>query len=207
MARLQTQGTPLPPGDPATGEGPGDDLDTWFARRLQAQGIPVGGGGPPLARILAVVALVIALGGLWWALSSARSSDQQAPPPATAGPTQPTAPKGRDTGEEGGKNTGNNAISWRKVTVDVLNGFGGQGAATTASNALEAAGWKLGTIGDAGRDAAATYVVFAPGFRAQAKAVAKKLGLGNPVPIASAPGVPQDATAGVAIVLGPDGLP
>ena len=37
--------------------------------------------------------------------------------------------------------------------------------------------------------------------------VAKKLGLPAPVPLASATGVPSTATTGVAVVLGPDGLP
>jgi hypothetical protein len=48
--------------------------------------------------------------------------------------------------------------------------------------------------------------VYLPGHEAQAKAVSKKLGLGQPVPIAQATGVPSDATSGVAIVLGPDQL-
>jgi len=37
--------------------------------------------------------------------------------------------------------------------------------------------------------------------------VATKLGLAAPVPLASAAGVPSTATTGVAVVLGPDGLP
>jgi hypothetical protein len=49
-------------------------------------------------------------------------------------------------------------------------------------------------------------VVYLPGHRKEAAIVARKLGLGTPIPIAQATGVPADATKGVAVVLGPDQL-
>ncbi len=180
----------------------GERLDEWFARRLEAQGIPLSGRRPPTARILAVAGLGVALLGLFWALSGAGRSTTAAPVTSTQ-TTPPTTP----ATSGGGKQTTPGTISWRSVKVDVLNGYGGSGAATTAATALKAAGWNVGTTGDAGTSAARTYVVYAKGHWAEARAVAAKLGLGPPVPIASAPGVPAGATTGVAVVLGPSGLP
>jgi hypothetical protein len=51
-----------------------------------------------------------------------------------------------------------------------------------------------------------TEIVYLPGHRKAARIVSKRLGLGPPVAIADATGVPADATKGVAIVLGPDEL-
>ena len=95
---------------------------------------------------------------------------------------------------------------WSNVPVDVLNGYGGSGAAAAAEQQLSSQGWKVAATGDAGTSTTQTVVVYAPGHRPQAAAVAKKLGLGAPVAIADATGVPSDATTGVAIVLGPNGL-
>ena len=96
-------------------------------------------------------------------------------------------------------------MAWNTVTVDVLNGFGGNGAAASNAAVLRAAGWTVGTTGNAS-GITKTEVVYLPGHQAQAKAVSKKLGLGQPVPIAQATGVPTDATSGVAVVLGSDQL-
>ena len=49
-------------------------------------------------------------------------------------------------------------------------------------------------------------MVYPPGKKAPAKAVAAQLGLGTPVALADATGVPADLTT-VAVVLGPEGLP
>jgi hypothetical protein len=97
-------------------------------------------------------------------------------------------------------------VSWRSVTVDVLNGFGGAGAAGTAADSLRAQGWKVGATGNA-TGITQTEVVYLPGHKAEAEAVSHKLGLGAPVKIGDATGVVPSSTTGVAIVLGPDGLP
>jgi hypothetical protein len=203
MAGVETRQTPLG-GDTADPPGAAERLDEWFTRRLEAQGIPLSGRRLPTARILAVAGLGAALLGLFWALSGAGGKTTAAPV-ASNPTTQPTTP----TTTGGGPKTkpATQPISWRSVKVDVLNGYGGSGAATTAATALQAAGWKVGTTGDVGTSATRTYVVYAKGHWAQARAVAAKLGLGPPIPIASASGIPPGATTGVAIVLGPSGLP
>jgi hypothetical protein len=207
VARLETRKTPIE-AEENTGE---EHLDDWFARRLESQGIPTRLGAPSPARILAVVGLAVALLAFLWALSSVGSSHSSTP--ATTTPvTTATTTSGNDGGGGGGGNgSGGNGsakhstVAWNTVTVDVLNGFGGNGAAASNAAVLRAAGWTVGTTNNAS-GISKTEVVYLPGHQAQAKAVSKKLGLGQPVPIANATGVPSDATSGVAIVLGPDQL-
>jgi hypothetical protein len=183
---------------------PGEEhLDDWFARRLQSQGIPSKLGATPGPRVLAVLGLALALVAFLWALSSvgAHTSSSQPVTPTTSNP----GPTSTGTEGDGGKKH-HGKVSWKNVTVDVLNGFGGSGAAASAASQLRAQGWTVGATGNA-QGITKTEVVYAPGNRAQAKAVAKKLGVGAPVPIAQATGVPPTATTGVAVVLGPDGVP
>jgi len=199
MARVETP----PSRAQAPNEPEEEHLDEWFARRLESQGIPSRFGAPSLSRVTAVVSLVLALGGLLWALSSvgpktSASDTQTNNPPAQGGGH--TTGTGDTTPFQTGK------ASWRSVTVDVLNGFGGSGAAGTAATALRAQGWKVGKTGNA-TGVTKTEVVYLPGHKPQAIAVARKLGLGAPVKIADATGVVPSSTTGVAIVLGPDLLP
>ena len=203
MARVETRNRPIE-AEENTGE---EHLDDWFARRLQSQGIPSRLGAPSTARILAVVGLALALLAFLWALSSVGSSHSTSSvtttPPATTSPNN-----GGGGGGGGGGGNGNakhGTVAWNTVTVDVLNGFGGNGAAASNAAVLRAAGWTVGTTSNAS-GISKTEVVYLPGHEAQAKAVSKKLGLGQPVPIAQATGVPSDATSGVAIVLGSDQL-
>jgi hypothetical protein len=209
VARVETRKTPIG-AEENTGE---EHLDDWFARRLESQGIPARLGAPSTARILAVVGLAIALLGFLWALSSVGSSHSSTPVTTTP-VTTATNTSGNNGG--GGKGSGGNGsggngsakrgtVAWNTVTVDVLNGFGGNGAAASNAAVLRAAGWTVGNTGNAS-GISKTEVVYLPGHEAQAKAVSKKLGLGQPVAIAHATGVPTDATSGVAIVLGPDQL-
>jgi hypothetical protein len=198
MARVET-----PHGTQPAGNGAEDEhLDEWFARRLQSQGIPSRLGTPSVARLAAVVALVLSLGGLMWALSSVgpkAAATTPTPPPSTGG-GHSTSTGGGGTTFTGGK------VTWRTVTVDVLNGYGGAGAASTAAATLRAQGWTVGTTGNA-TGIAQTEVVYLSGHRKEALAVARKLGLGTPIKISNATGVVPSSTTGVAIVLGPNGLP
>jgi len=206
MARVQTRERPSRRRNEP--EQTGDEhLDDWFARRLDAQGIPARLGGPSTSRILAVVGLGLALLALMWSLSSVGSS-------SAGTPTATTTPPAGTTGTSGGNGNGNGGgggsnqpasgpVTWKNVTVDVLNGFGGTGAAASAAAVMRADGWKVGTTGNAS-GATKTEVVFLPGYKSEAKVVAKRLKLGAPVPIAQAPGVTPDSTNGVAVVLGPD---
>jgi hypothetical protein len=204
MARVETRSRPAE-AEENTGE---EHLDDWFARRLQSQGIPARLGAPSTARILAVLGLALALLALLWALSSVGSSSSSSP--GTTTPVTTSADNNGNNGGGGGGGGGNGSakhstVAWNTVTVDVLNGFGGSGAAASNAAVLRAAGWTVGTTGNAS-GITQTEVVYLPGHQTQAKAVSKKLGLGQPVPIAQATGVPADATSGVAVVLGQDQL-
>jgi hypothetical protein len=205
MAELRTPGERSTGGDPPFDPPRGDEgLDDWFARRLEAQGIKAGRARIPIARILAVVALVIALGVFGWVLNTASSSKQAAttlttttPPPASTGGGTTTA-----TGTTAKKPT------WKKVPITVLNGFDpAQSAAGTAKAQLSKAGWHVVGVADASPVTKATIVVYVPGKLAWARIVAARLGLPAPVPIAQAPGVVPSQTDSVAIVLGPNLLP
>lgn len=181
-----------------------EHLDDWFARRLQSQGIPSRLGGPSTPRLLAVLGLLLALAAFLWALSSVGAHNGSSP--STTPATNPgTTGFHTSGGGTGGKQPTGGKITWKTVTVDVLNGFGGNGAAASAAAELSTKGWTVGTTGNA-TGITKTEVVYLPGHRAQAKAVAKKLGLLPPVPIAQASGVTASATSGVAIVLGRDQL-
>jgi hypothetical protein len=140
-----------------------------------------------------------------WALSSVGPSPATTPATISSVTTPPSTNGGGGGGGGGGGNAKHSTVAWNTVTVDVLNGFGGSGAAASNAAVLRAAGWTVGTTGNAS-GITKTEVVYLPGHQTQAKAVSKKLGLGQPVPIAQATGVPADATNGVAVVLGPDQL-
>jgi hypothetical protein len=200
MARIETR-EQEPPADTGDRE---EGLDDWFSRRLESQGIPARLGRPPVTRILAVIGLGLALLALIWALSSVGSHTSSGSPVTTTTPA-PAGNGGNGSGDgNGGGNGGSTAkVSWKDVTVDVLNGVGTSGIAATTAQGLAAEGWTIGRAGNA-TGISASEVVYLPGHKAQALAVAKKLKLGAPVPIAQATGVPAGSTDGVAIVLGPN---
>ena len=204
MARVETRSKPIE-AEENTGE---EHLDDWFARRLQSQGIPSRLGAPSTARIRALVGLAFAVLAFLWALSSVGPSPASPPAPTSSVTTPPntnTNTNANGGGGGGGGNAKHSTVAWNTVTVDVLNGFGGNGAAASNAAVLRAAGWTVGTTGNAS-GITKTEVVYLPGYQDQAKAVSKRLGLGQPVPIAQATGVPTGATSGVAVVLGPDEL-
>jgi LytR cell envelope-related transcriptional attenuator len=204
MPRLETRDRPSNRAEDETEE----HLDDWFARRLQSQGIPHRLGGTPTSRMLAVGGLALALLAFLWALSSVGSSGSTSSNPPTTPVTSPTPPANvGGNGGNGNKLSTKQAgkVTWQNVTVDVLNGFGGQGAAAQAASELSQKGWKVGVTGNA-TGVSATEIVYLPGHLKEARVVARKLGLGSPVAIAQATGVPATATRGVAVVLGPDQL-
>jgi hypothetical protein len=205
MAELRTPGGRTggePPFDPPRGD---EGLDDWFARRLEAQGIKARRMRPPIARILALVALVGALAALGWVLAGASSNTTAAnttTPPKNSTPAANTGGSGTGTGSTKPKKP-----QWQKIPIVVLNGFGGTNAAGSAKTTLTTAGWHVVGVADASPDTQSTIVVYAPGKLALAKIVAKRLGLPAPVAIAQAPGVVSTQTDSVAIVLGPNLLP
>jgi hypothetical protein len=203
MARVETR-----EGSPLGAEGHGEEhLDEWFARRLESQGIPLRNTAAITSRFLAVVGLAVALMAFLWAVSSVGPAPAKTVTTPKTGTTGPSTSGSDTTPSTGGGNQGGaTPISWKDVTVDVLNGYGASGAAATAAAELRAAGWKVGTTANAGTGTTQTYVVYLSGHGKQAKAVSKKLGLGSPVATDQA-GVSPSGSSGVAIVLGPDGLP
>jgi hypothetical protein len=204
MAELRTGGGPTegePPFDPPRGD---EGLDDWFARRLESQGISAGRRRIPIARVLAVAALVATLAALGWILngaSSGSSSTTTTPPKS-----QPTPPAG-GTGTTGTGTKKTKKPLWQRTPLTVLNGFGGANAAGNAKSQLAKAGWNVVGIGDAGTATTQTIVVYVQGKLAVARIVAKRLGLPAPVPIAQALGVVPTQTDNVAVVLGPNLLP
>ena len=207
MAELRTGGGPTdgdPPFDPPRGD---EGLDDWFARRLEAQGISAGRRRVPIARVLAVAALVATLGTFGWILNGATSGSTSST--TTQQHTNTTPPTG-GTGS-GGKTKKSKKPLWQRTPLTVLNGFGGTNAAGTAKAQLVKAGWNVVGIGDAGTSTQQTIVVYVQGKLAVARIVAKRLGLPAPVLITSstaqAAGVLSTQTDNVAIVLGPNLLP
>jgi len=194
MARLETRNRPEQ-AEQDTGE---EHLDDWFTRRLDEQGIPCKLGAASMPRVLAVIGLTLALGAFLWALSSVGSTSSSAGGSSNPGGTTPTTGPG-GSGTQGGK------VTWKTVTVDVLNGTSISGGAASAMAELQSRGWTTGKTGNAS-GITKTEVVYLPGFQKQAKVVARKLGLSPPVPIAKASGVPPSETSGVALVLGPKQL-
>jgi len=197
MARLETRNRPAV----ETTEGDDEHLDDWFARRLDRQGIPRRPGAPSMSRMLAVGGLALALAAFLWALSVV-GPHKSSSTGTTIPPTTSTGGGGAGGGATSFK-TGKTA--WKTVTVDVLNGFGGNGAAASAEAAMQAKGWKTGATGNA-TGITKTEVVYLPGFKRQARAVARKLGLMPPLLVSNVPGVSPSSTTGVALVLGPNQL-
>jgi hypothetical protein len=205
MAELRTGGGPTdgdPPFDPPRGD---EGLDDWFARRLEAQGISAGRRRVPLARILALVALIVTLGVFGWILNgvSGGSTASTTTPPKSHSKTPPSG-TGGTTG--GGTKKAKKPL-WQRTPITVLNGFGGANAAGMAKVQLQRAGWNVVSVADAGTETAQTIVVYVQGKLGVARIVANRLGLPPPVPIASAPGVVPTQTDNVAIVLGSNLLP
>lgn len=162
-----------------------------------------------MPRILTLVGLAIALLGMFWALSAVTNGTSASSPPATTATTGGTG-NGGTSSSTTGTTAGTTQAPWQKVTVDVLNGYGGANAASTAATTLTSKGFKVGGTGNGGTHIQHTLVVFSSGYRAQAKLIAKQLKLGGalPVSIAARHGVPPAAVKdGVAIVLGTNGLP
>jgi hypothetical protein len=209
MARIETrdedpQVPPAPVGPPRGDEG----LDDWFTRRLEAQGIAARGNGFPTARVLSVVALIVAVIALLWVIHSASGSSSTNSP--SSNPTTNSQPQG-STGSTGPASTGSTggggpAYSWSDVKVTIINGNGTSGAAGAAQTELNHAGWNVVATTNSvdGTTVDKTEVVYPPGKQGPATAVANKLGL-TAVPAADAgSAIPSVDT--VAIVLGPEPL-
>ena len=152
-----------------------------------------------MSRMLAVGGLALALAAFLWALSVVGPHKSS----STGTTIPPTTSTGGGGGGGGATSFKTGKTAWKTVTVDVLNGFGGNGAAASAAAAMQAKGWKTGATGNA-TGISKTEVVYLPGFKQQARAVARKLGLMPPLLVSKVPGVSPSSTTGVALVLGPN---
>ena len=158
---------------------------------------------PARGAALVVVAVVIGLFLLRHGLDTSE---------AVTNSGRPTSQGSTHTTEKGGGTT-TTTVAPRKpaqVPTIVLNDSGVAGVAGKYSKALTAAGYQLTNLGganaDAPGDAATTSVFFAPGFKAEAAAVAKALGAPASVVPAALPTTPPGpiASADVVVVIGTD---
>jgi hypothetical protein len=211
MARPQLPQTRRPPTEDERPPNEGQGLDDWFTQRLESHGIPSRFPRTSITRLMTLVGFAVALLGLIWAFSVAGGDAGTTSPSSTPTSTPATGKNAgkttKNTNKGGAKKTTAKAVSWRNVPVDVLNGFGGSGAATAQQTLLTANGWQVRSTGNAGATVAKTIVVYTPGNRPKAVAVAKKIGVDPPVAVASVTGLDPTVVSQVAIVLGPNLLP
>jgi LytR cell envelope-related transcriptional attenuator len=164
---------------------------------------------PARGAALVVVAVVI---GLFLLREGLDSSEAVTADPSDQGSDSSDSGDGSDGSDEGGDGTTTTTVATRppgEVPTIVLNDSGIAGAAGTYSDALLAVGYQLtnpdGANADAEGNAATTLVHFAPGFEAEAAAVAAAIGAPDLVPSAL-PTTPPGPIAGasVVVVLGTD---
>jgi hypothetical protein len=167
----------------------------------------------PVARVLAVGALAVAVGLLLWVLSNVHSGSTSSGTTASTGGASSTATGGGSTatGSTGGTKSKSKSttIPWKGIHLTIYNGYDPTApAAGDASQQLKSAGWTVDSFADTSppTGTTATYIAYPPGDHAQAKVVGKRLHITKIVPLSQAPGVPSTTTT-VAVVLGPDGLP
>jgi hypothetical protein len=206
---LETPGTQqsrAPQVDPPRSD---EGLDDWFARRLEAKGINAGRPRLPVARVLAVAALAVAVGLLLWVLTGIGNSGSSTATTHTGGGgSTATPPPPSSGGSSTGKKTKPPAIPWKTVPLTIFNGYSATvpAAATAESQIKNLGGTVVNITNTSPQTTTATYVAYPPGKLAAARAVAQRFHLGKPVPVAEAAGVPTSLST-VAIVLGPQGIP
>ena len=151
----------------------------WY-RRLLAN---------PRYLVLAVAGVLIVGGGAVYGLNQA-SDDGGGGTPASDRPTGNGSGSGdADQGGDNGGNAGNDdrpAVVPGNVTVAVLNGTTVPGLAKQVGDEVEAHGFRLGTVAntaDQEQQRAESVVLFAPGHVREARAVNKRLGIGQREPI------------------------
>jgi hypothetical protein len=149
----------------------------WY-RRLLAN---------PRYLVLAIAGVLIIGGAAAFGLTQA-SDDDGGGTPASDRPSGGATPEGDQGGDNGG---GNNrpAVVPGNVTVAVLNGTTVPGLAKQVGDEVESHGFRLGTVAntaDQEQQRAESVVLFAPGHVREARAVNKRLGIGQREPIDSA---------------------
>lgn len=177
-----------------------------MARRHPAEPAANPARGAALVVVAVMIGLFLLRNGLDTseAVKSTRGSDSSATDSSSSdsGAT--------DAGTDGTTTTTLAEREPAEVPTVVLNDSGVAGAAGKYSQALAAAGYQLtnpdGANADAPGDAAGTIVYFAPGFEAEAAAVAAVIGAADtvvPQPLPTTPPGPI-ASASVVVVIGTD---
>jgi hypothetical protein len=149
--------------------------DPWY-RRLLAN---------PRYLVLVVAGVLIVGGAAVYGLTEA--SDDGGGTPASERPTGDAGGDVDQSADEGGDSNNNRAaVVPANVTVAVLNGTTVPGLAKQVGDEVESHGFRLGTVAntaDQEQQRAESVVLFAPGHVREARAVNKRLGIGQREPI------------------------
>jgi hypothetical protein len=146
----------------------------WY-RRLLAN---------PRYLVLAIAGVLIIGGAAVFGLTQA-SDDNGGGTPASDRPSGGGTPDADEGGDNGGGND-RRAVVPGNVTVAVLNGTTVPGLAKQVGDEVESHGFRLGTVAntaDQEQQRAESVVLFAPGHVREARAVNKRLGIGQREPI------------------------
>jgi hypothetical protein len=169
----------------------------WY-RRLLAN---------PRYLVLAVAGLLIIGGAGVFGLTKIADDDSGTPASDRATGSSGSGDQGGDQSDDtGGGGNGKPAVVPDNVTVAVLNGTTVPGLAKQVGDQVESHGFRLGTVAntaDQEQQRAESVVLFAPGHVREARAVNKRLGIGQREPIdAASQELAGDAT--VVVIAGAD---
>jgi hypothetical protein len=168
--------------------------DPWYRRLLAS----------PRYLVLVVAGLLIVGGAGVFLLDQVSSSDNGSPT-SSASPGSGSGDANQGT-DNGGSANNKQAVVPGNVTVAVLNGTTVPGLAKQVGDQVESHGFRLGTVAntaDQEQQRAESVVLFAPGHVREARAVNKRLGIGQREPIDSASqDLAGDAT--VVVIAGAD---
>lgn len=171
--------------------------DPWYRRLLAS----------PRYLVLVVAGLLIFGGAAVFLVQ--QTADDGGGTPASDQPTENTGGGNADQSDDQGGGNNNNtqrAVVPGNVTVAVLNGTTVPGLAKQVGDQVESHGFRLGTVAntaDQEQQRAESVVLFAPGHVREARAVNKRLGIGQREPIdAASQELAGDAT--VVVIAGAD---
>lgn len=174
---------PLRPGAPAGGS---SILPPYEQSR--PGGPPPGGRFSGRRRTIAlVVGGVLALALVAFGVTQLLPGSEDPGAEQQAGSAGDSASSGADGASDTGASSSDPSSDPSQVTVAVLNGTTMSGLAAEIGKTVEAEGYRLGTVTNGADQARAESVVlFAPGARREAQAVARRLGIGQREPIDAA---------------------
>jgi hypothetical protein len=149
---------------------------------------------------LVLVGLVVLGGGAAYGVSQLAGGD-------SGNDSSDASLNGNDSDGGASKPKHKAAVNPASVTVAVLNGTTVPGLAATLSDQIGAAGFKIGTITNfSDQQLAESVVQYAPGHAAEARAVSRRVGIGQREPVSqSSQALAGDAT--VIVIAGADKAP